>query len=157
MIEKIFIIAKKEFRSYFTSSMAYVLLFVTISVFNFFFFLLIDQNREASLRDMFLVIEFMFIFIIPLFTMKAFAEEKRTGTLEFLMTSPVTNGEIVLGKYIGNLLFVSLLIAMTIVYYLIIEFFSTIDIAPVISGYAGIWLEAAFFVAFGILDRKSVV
>ena len=150
-MKKILIIAKKELGSYFTSSMAYVILLLTISAFNFFFFLLIDQDREASLRDMFLLMEFMFIFIVPLLTMRTFAQEKQAGTLEFLMTSPVTNTEIVLGKYLGNLFFLSILIGLTLLYYAIIEFFSDTDTLAVIAGYSGIWLEAAFFSALGIL------
>ena len=67
-MNKILAIAKKELKSYFNSPIAYIVLIVTISVFNIFFFLIIDGDREASLRDIFKVMEFLFIFIVPLLT-----------------------------------------------------------------------------------------
>ena len=101
-MNKVFAIAKKELTAYFKLPIAYIVLILTISVFNVFFYMIIDQNREASLRDIFKVMEFMFVFLIPLLTMKIFSEEKLTGTIEFLMTSPITNTAIVLGKYLGS-------------------------------------------------------
>ena len=119
-MNKVIIIAKKELAAYFKSPIAYIILILTISIFNIFFFMIIDENREVSLRDVFKVMEFMFVFLAPLLTMKIFSEEKSTGTMEFLMTSPTTNTAIVLGKYLGSLIFFSLLLIMTAVYYLII-------------------------------------
>lgn len=136
---------------YFKSPVAYILLILTVSILNVFFFMIIDQNREVSLRDIFHVMEFMFIFIVPLMTMKMFSEEKATGTMEFLMTSPLTNIAIVLGKYIGVLAFFSILISMTFVYYGIIEYFGNPDRMTILSGYVGIWLEGAFFIAIGMM------
>ncbi len=150
-MNKIFIIAKKELKAYFNSPIAYIVLIITISIFNIFFFLIIDQNREAALRDVFKVMEFLFIFIVPLLTMKIFSEEKLSGTMEFLMTTPTTNTAIVLGKYLGSLIFMTLIIGMTMSYYLIIEIFGQPDRLAVLSGYLGIWLEAALFIAIGLL------
>ncbi len=87
-MNKIIALTKKELHSYFSSPIAYIILIATLSLFNILFFMVIDQNREVSLRDVFQVMEFMFIFIIPLLTMKLFAEEKANGTMEFLLTSP---------------------------------------------------------------------
>ncbi|MBU0693553.1 MAG: ABC transporter permease [Candidatus Omnitrophica bacterium] len=150
-MNKIFAIAGKELKAYFKSPIAYVVLIITISVFNIFFFLIIDGNREASLRDVFKVMEFLFIFIVPLLTMKTFAEEKSSGTMEFLMTTPTTNTAIVLGKYLGSLIFFTLIIAITLSYYFIIEFFSNPERLETLIGYVGIWLEGAFFIAIGVL------
>ncbi len=150
-MNKIVFIAKKELMSYFKSPVAYILLILTISILNVFFFMIIDQNREVSLRDVFHVMEFMFIFIVPLMTMKMFSEEKATGTMEFLMTSPLTNTAIVLGKYIGVLAFFSVLISMTFVYYGIIEYFGNPDRMTISTGYLGVWLEGAFFIAIGMM------
>ena len=74
-MKKIFAIAHKELGDFFKSPIAYIVLIITISVFNIFFFMIIDQNREADLREVFKVIEFMCIFFIPLLTMKVFSEE----------------------------------------------------------------------------------
>ena len=150
-MNKILVIAKKELKSYFHSPIAYIVLIITISVFNIFFFMIIDQSREATLRDIFKVMEFLFIFIIPLLTMKVFSEEKFTGTMEFLMTTPTTNTAIVLGKYLGSLIFFTLIIGLTSSYYFIIEFFGQPDRSAILAGYLGIWLEGALFLAIGIL------
>jgi ABC-2 type transport system permease protein len=153
-MHKAFVIAKKELAVYFKSPMAYIVLIITISVFNIFFYMIIDENREATLRDVFKVMEFMFVFLIPLLTMKIFAEEKLTGTMEFLMTTPTTNTVIVLGKYLGSLIFFTVIIAMTAVYYLIVEYFGQPDRLATLTGYIGIWLEGALFIAIGMLTSS---
>ncbi|MBU0469610.1 MAG: ABC transporter permease [Candidatus Omnitrophica bacterium] len=153
-MDKIFAIVKKELLVYFKSPIAYIVLIITISVFNTFFFTIIDQNKEATLRDVFLVMEFLFMFIIPLLTMKVFSEEKFSGTMEFLMTTPTSNTQIVLGKYIGSLLFFTSIIVFTFIYYLIIEMFGSPDKLAVLTGYLGIWLEGAFFIAIGVLTSS---
>ncbi|MCG2710718.1 MAG: ABC transporter permease [Candidatus Omnitrophica bacterium] len=154
-MSKIAAIAKKELKAYFKSPIAYIVLIITISIFNIFFFLIIDENREASLRDVFKVMEFLFIFIVPLLTMKIFAEEKSSGTMEFLMTTPTTNTAIVLGKYLGSLVFFTLIVAMTLSYYFIIEFFGQPDRLTILSGYLGVWLEGALFIAIGMLTSSG--
>ncbi|NQY63424.1 MAG: ABC transporter permease subunit [Alteromonadaceae bacterium] len=153
-MSKIIALAKKELRSSFSSPIAYIILIAMLSLFNIFFFMIIDQNREASLRDVFQVMEFMFIFLIPLLTMRLFSEEKSSGTIEFLMTAPLSNTMIVLGKYFGVLTFFSLLILVTTIYYAIIEYFSDPDPMSILSGYVGIWLEGAFFIAIGLLTSS---
>ncbi|MFT5760046.1 MAG: ABC-2 type transport system permease protein [Alteromonadaceae bacterium] len=153
-MNKIFALTKKELHSYFSSPIAYIILIAALSLFNILFFMIIDQNREVSLRDIFQVMEFMFIFIIPLLTMKLFAEEKANGTMEFLLTSPLTPTMIVLGKYLSMLVFYSLLIGLTGVYYFIVEYFGDPDPYSILSGYVGIWLEGAFFIAIGLLTSS---
>jgi len=125
-MNKILAIAKKELKTYFSSPVAYIVLIITISIFNIFFFMIIDQNREATLRDVFKAMEFLFIFIIPILTMKVFAEEKFTGTMEFLMTTPTSNTAIVLGKYLGSLIFFTLIVVLTLSYYFVIEFLANL-------------------------------
>ena len=150
-MDKVYFIAKKELASYFSSPIAYIILVLMISIFNIFFFMIIDEDREASLGTLFQLMEFMFIFLVPLITMRMFSEEKLTGTMEFLMTAPVTNTAIVLGKYIGVLLFFSMIIGMTFLYYGIIEYFGSPDKMTIFFGYFGIWLEGAFFVSIGMM------
>jgi len=145
------IIARKELGTYFKSPIAYIILTITISIFNIFFFVLLEQNREASLRDMFKLMEFMFVFIVPLLTMRLFCEEKRLGTIEFLMTSPTSNESIVLGKYLGSLLFFTSLILLTGTYYFILEYFVKMDRWAAFAGYLGIWLEGGLFISIGLL------
>ena len=160
-MNKMLAIARKELRNYIQSPIASIVLCVTIIIFNVFFYIIIDENREATLRDVFKVMEFMFIFIVPLLTMKALAEEKQTGTMEFLMTTPTSTETIVVGKYLGSLAFLSILILLTTVYYFIIEFYARIDRPAALVGYIGIWLEGAFFVAVGLMtsawSRNQIV
>ena len=153
-MNKISVIAKKELKAYFNSPIAYIVLIVTVSVFNIFFFLIIDQNKETTLRDVFKAMEFLFIFIAPLLTMKVFSEEKLSGTMEFLMTTPTTNTAIVLGKYLGSLMFFTLIIVITSSYYFIIEFFGQPDRLPLLAGYLGVWLEGALFIAIGTMTSS---
>lgn len=150
-MNKIWALTKKELHSYFSSPIAYIIIISMLSLFNIFFFLIIDQNREVSLREIFQLMEFMLVFFIPLLTMKLFSEEKSNGTMEFLLTAPLTHTMIVLGKYLSMLLFYSLLIALTATYYLIVQYFGSPDTASILSGYVGIWLEGAFFIAVGLL------
>ena len=150
-MNKIFALTKKELHGLFSSPVAYIILIVMLSLFNIFFFLSIDQNREVSLRDVFQLMEFMLVFFIPLLTMRLFSEEKSNGTMEFLLTAPLTHTMIVLGKYFSMLIFFSLLIGLTVIYYLIVEYFGDPDPFSMLSGYIGIWLEGAFFIAVGLL------
>jgi len=150
-MQKILVIAKKELSAYFKSPIAYILLVIAISIFNILFFVIIDQNKEATLRDIFLVMEFIFLFIIPLLTMKIFSEEKSSGTWEFLITTPTPVAAVVWGKYLGSLVFFSILIALTFIYYLIIEIFGQPDRFAVLTGYFGLWLEGAMFIAIGTM------
>lgn len=153
-MSKIIALAKKELQDYFSSPIAYLILIAMLSLFNIFFYLIISQNREVSLRETFQVMEFMFIFLVPLLTMKLFSEEKFTGTMEFLLTAPLTANMIVLGKYLGIMIFFSLLIGMTVIYYLIVEYYGNPDPFSILSGYIGIWLEGAFFIAIGLLTSS---
>mgnify|MGYP000007868330 FL=1 len=150
-MNKIFALTKKELHSFFSSPVAYIILIVMLSLFNTFFFLIIDQNREVSLRDVFQLMEFMLVFFIPLLTMRLFSEEKSNGTMEFLLTAPLTHTMIVLGKYFSMLIFFTLLIGLTLSYYFIVEYFGDPDPSSILSGYLGIWLEGAFFIAVGLL------
>lgn len=150
-MSKALAIARKEFCSCFSSAMAYIVLVLAGGIFSIFFFMIIDQDREAVLKSVFQAMEFMLLFIVPLLTMRTFAEERSCGTMELLRTAPLPTVSIVLGKYAGILAFYTILIAVTFVYYGIIEYFGTPDRGAVACGYAGIWLEGAFFVSVGIM------
>lgn len=153
-MHNVYFIAKKELSSYFKSSTAYLVLAMMISIFNIFFFAIIDQKQEASLRDVFMVMGFMLIFFAPIMTMRLFAEEKMTGTMEFLMTSPISNTAIVLGKYIGVLTLFTLMMSITVLYYFVIEYFGSPDRMTLLSGYIGVWLEGALFLAIGLMTSS---
>lgn len=153
-MDKILTILNKELKVTFCSPIAYILLCIAMVIFNVFFFIIIDQNREATLRDMFVLMEFMLVFMIPLISMKSIAQEKEIGTMEFLMTTPTTNTAIVTGKYLGVLGFLSIMILMTVPYYFIMEIYGDPDRLAMLLGYFGIWLEGAFFLAIGVMTSS---
>lgn len=144
-------IALKELKSFFTSPIAYVVGFVAVAIFNVFFYLLIDQNQEASLRDIVSVMEFMNVFFIPLLTMRLLSEERSQGTLELLLTTPTRTWSIVRGKFLGTWIFVSLLMSVVWVYFGIMTVFSKPDPAETLSGWLGLLLESGFFIAVGMM------
>lgn len=160
-MNKIWFIAVKELKSFFNSPLAFIVIALMVAIFNVFFYMIIDQSREASLKDVFVVIDFMLVFLAPMLTMRLFSEEKMNGTMEFLMTAPLTKTSIVLGKYLGVLMLFSILIAITLIYYVILEYFGTPDRLVLLTGYLGVWLEGAFFLSIGLLTsawtRSQVV
>ncbi|MBF0384488.1 MAG: ABC transporter permease subunit [Candidatus Omnitrophica bacterium] len=149
-MRKIFAIAVKELKTYFMSPSAYIILIICVAIFNFFFFVIIDENREATLRDVFLAMHFIFMTVIPIITMKVFSEEKASGTLEFLLTTPTTPSTIVLGKYLGSGIFLSIIIAVSSVYLFILEVFGSPDILSSLCGYLGVLLQGCAAVAIGV-------
>lgn len=151
---KIWSVARKELLSYFKSPIAYIILILIIAIFNVFFYMIIDQAKEVSLKSVFQVMEFMFIFLVPMLTMRIFAEERSSGTMELLLTSPLTNGAIVLGKYLGVAIFLSIVIVLTGVYFIIMECFGHPDRVTMLTGYIGIWLEGMFFLAVGMMTSS---
>ncbi len=149
-MKKVLAITFKELASYFKSPMAYIVTIIAMVIFNVFFYLIINENREAYLTDVFKVMEFMFVFIIPILTMKIFAEEKQTGTMEFLLTTPTSVGQIVCGKFLGSLVFFSIIVGLTKIYEIILLVYGKPDVLAMCTGYLGIWLEGALFIAIGV-------
>jgi ABC-2 type transport system permease protein len=151
IMNKIRAILNKELESYFKSPIAYVVVFIGIAIFNVFFFMIIDENREATLRDMFTLIQFMFVFFVPIVTMRTLAEEREQGTLEFLLTTPTSPRQIVIGKFLGSFIFLSLLTLVVVPYYIVLTFFSHPDFGTFLSGLVGILFESALFISIGLL------
>ena len=96
-------IAGKELRSYFVSPVAYVIVAFWLVATGFFFWRSVDVTNEASLRDVFSVVTILLLLISPALTMRLLAEELRTGTLELLLTAPVRDWSVVIGKFLGAL------------------------------------------------------
>lgn len=144
------IITKRELKSYFTSPIAYIVtgLFLIISGVLFFstFFL---QGR-ADLRQFFGNLPLLLSFFIPALTMRIFAEEKRVGSIETLMTLPVTEIDVVLGKTLASFFGTLIMIAPTLFYVLTAEIFGSPDYGPIIGGYIGSIFLCACFTSIGI-------
>ena len=163
-------IAGREIRSIFTTPVAYVLFAVFLVFSGFIFFLslrsflaaiqqiqtfqlfhLLEQfNLNQSLIEPTLGIQsFVFLLLIPLLTMRAFAEERANGTLELLLTSPLTIWEIVLGKYLAILAVLAILVALAALYPMLLFFFGDPELLQTLAGLIGLFLYGAAFAAIG--------
>src|SRR5688572_11931612 len=152
-------IAKREFRSYFDSPIAYVVICLSFVALGLLFFLYRGgfwQADEASLEQMFFYVPAgLSALVVPVITMRLLAEEKRSGTLEMLITLPVRDSDVILGKYLGALGLVLVLVLATLVYPVAMFRFpwalGPLDMGPVLSGYLGLILFSMASVAIGLL------
>jgi ABC-2 type transport system permease protein len=144
-------IARREFRSYFNSPAAYIvavlfLLVVTIMFWNTFFL-----EQRASVRRLFSWIYGVSVFVAPALTMGLIAEERRTGTLELLITYPVRDAEVVVGKYLGALGMYTVLLVLTLPQVFWVSSLGQLDWGPVGAGYLGLFLSGGAYLAIGVL------
>ncbi|MBC7810458.1 MAG: ABC transporter permease subunit [Burkholderiales bacterium] len=148
------IVLQRELSAYLTSPVTYLisaaLLFLTGFVFNNNLVLSITV-APASPASVPLFLSFTMVFFAPLLTMRMFAEEKREGTLELLLTAPVSDLEIVLGKFLGAWVFFSLLLLVTLSYQVILSTITQPDYGIALSSYLGIWLYGGATLAVGLL------
>jgi len=145
-------IALKEMKTYFASPVAYVVSVVFLTITGYFFGTgLAGPFPEATLRGFFLQGSFILVIIAPLLTMRLLAEEAKLGTLELLLTNPVRDWEVVLGKYLASLAIFAAMLALTLYYPLVLFWFGDPDIGPIITGYLGYLLLGASTLAIGLL------
>ncbi|MCI0707295.1 MAG: ABC transporter permease subunit [Ignavibacteriae bacterium] len=143
-------IFKKELRSYFNSAVAYVVIVVFLGIVGWFHSNSLFLNNVASLRLMFDIVPMVFLFIIPAITMRLLSEEKKSGTIELLVTKPLSDTEIVLGKFLAAWALVGITLVPTLVYYITVASLGNIDHGPVLGGYFGLLLMAGVFIAIGL-------
>jgi ABC-2 type transport system permease protein len=161
---------KKEMRLYFVSPIAYVVLAIFALIAGWFFynvfayFTLISMQAamnpmmardltvtDGVLRPLFQNISVILLFLLPLLTMRLFAEEKRSGTIELLLTYPVRDGEVLLGKYLAALGVFLGMLTLTLVYPALVAWTAQLEWGPLVTGYIGLVLEGAVFLAIGVL------
>lgn len=154
-------IAQKELNTYFSSPVAYVVTAFFMLVMGYFFYLLLVLTREASLRGLFGNMAVILLFVTPFLTMRLLAEEQRMGTIELLLTSPVRDWQVVLGKFLGALAFLLFMLALTLFYPLLLSRLGAPDWGPMASGYLGIVLIGATCLAVGLfassLSQNQIV
>jgi len=152
---------KKELAAYFLSPLAYVVMIFFLVVFGFSFWILVNVLVEGPagtsvMRELFGSLFFWITLLVaaPVLTMRLFTEEKTSGTLETLMTAPVTDAEVVLAKYFGALGFYLVLWLPTAGYAVVLRAFSPlsapVDLGPMMSGYLGAGLVGAFYLSVGV-------
>lgn len=143
-------IIHKELRGYFNSPLAYIFMTVFLVITTWFYFrsfFLIDQ---AAMRPFFTFLPWIFLFLIPSVTMRLWAEEQKMGTIESLLTSPVTEWEAVLGKFFASLAFLLLTLMLSGIIPVILFFIGQPDWGTIVSGYFGATLLGAAYLAIGL-------
>jgi ABC-2 type transport system permease protein len=153
-----FSIFKKEIRQFFSSLIGYIAISVFLIVLSMFLWIFPDSNildfGYATLDSFFGLAPYVFIFLIPAITMRSFAEEINTGTIELLSTRPVTELDIILGKYFAALLLVFVSIIPTFIYFYTVYALASpvgnVDVGGILGSYFGLFFLGAVFVAIGI-------
>jgi ABC-2 type transport system permease protein len=145
-------VARKELASSFNTPIAYIVV-IAFLVFTSVWLFYLNQffsHNEASLRIFFQVIPTVFVFLIPALTMRSWAEERRSGTLEILLTLPFREGEVVMGKFLGCLALVALMIVLTVPLPLSLSRLGAFDAGQIFGQYVGVFLVGSAGVALGL-------
>ena len=166
---RIWAIFKKELLLYFTSPVAWVVFTIVLLVGGYFFYSIFafftlasmqsamnpqmgrDLNvTDSVMRPLFSNISVILLLLMPLVTMRLFAEERRSGTIELLLTYPVRDGAVLAGKYLAALVLYAIMIGLTVLYPGIVVYFARLEWGPVLTGYLGLLLMGATFIAVGV-------
>lgn len=170
-MRNIFTIAGKELRGYFVSPMGWVVMGLFALLFGYFFIAYLEsfvqQSMQSSMgggpvnvnqgmiRGVLGNASVLILFLLPMITMRAYAEEKRSGTIELLLTSPVSDIQIVAGKFLGALGFYAALLAVTLLDIAILFIFGNPEWKPVMTGYLGLLLMGSCFISIGLFVSST--
>ena len=152
-MNQIFILAKRELQTFFDSLIAYILLVVFLGLSGFFTWLYgsdVFLMGQATMQPFFSIAYWTLFFFIPALTMKMFAEEKKTGTLELLLTKSISDWQVVLGKFFACLALIAIALFLTLPYYFTIWAIGPIDHGAVWSGYLGTLLMSMAYIGIGL-------
>jgi ABC-2 type transport system permease protein len=166
-VRNILAIAGKELRSYFASPIAYVIIGLFALLFSRFFYayLMVFVQRSSGMmgggganninqemiRYVLMNSAVIILFVMPMITMRTYSEEKRSGTIELLLTSPLTDLEIIVGKFLGAMGLYCAMLAVTVAYMGILFFYGNPEWRPVVAGYLGLVLLGGCFISVGLL------
>jgi ABC-2 type transport system permease protein len=154
-------IFKKEFRSYFVSPIAYIVIAIFLLVTGWFFFATFFLIGQANLRNFFSLLPIIFSFVIPAITMRLVSEELNIGSYEILLTMPVTLSDVVIGKFLAAVAFVIAMLVPTLAYPITVAALGQLDWGPVVGGYIGAILLGSAFSAIGLfasaLTRNQII
>ncbi|MBS1516897.1 MAG: ABC transporter permease subunit [Bacteroidetes bacterium] len=149
-MKNILTIFKKELRSYFNSPVAYIVIVVFLIITGWFFTSNLFIGGVVTMRNVFDIIPFIFLFFIPAISMRTFSEEKKSGTIELLLTKPISDMDIVLGKFFSTLTLTAIAIAFTLFYVVSLTFLGPIDTGSIIGAYIGLLLMSGVYIGIGI-------
>ena len=162
-------IAQKELKGYFASPIAYVVIGFFALMFGYFYWALLGffveqsarmmglqggptQNvNEQMIRPVFMNASVLLLFTLPMVTMRTYSEEKRSGTIELLLTSPITDFQIIVGKFLGAMGLYAAMLAVTFIHMGVLWAFGTPEWKPLVTGYLGLLLMGGCFVSVGLL------
>jgi ABC-2 type transport system permease protein len=156
-------IARRELTSYFYSPIAYVAMAVFLLACGFLFWDDFQPGQIAGMRNLFDWMVWLLVSVVPLLSMGLMAQEWSTGTIETLMTAPLDETDVVLGKFLGSYGFFLVMLCPTLLYVAVLALYANprIDFGPIISGYLGIILVGGLFTSIGLLcsslTRSQVV
>jgi ABC-2 type transport system permease protein len=168
-VSNILAIAQKELKAYFASPIAYVIIGLFALVFGFFYYIGVaffvqqsaqmmglqggpTQNvNEQVIRPMFLNASVILLFVLPMITMRTYSEEKRSGTIELLLTSPLTDVQIIMGKFLGAMALYTAMLAVTLIHIGVMFALGDPEWKPVATSYLGLLLMGGTFIAIGLL------
>ncbi|MBN1879509.1 ABC transporter permease [bacterium] len=146
----IYAIFKREFRSYFDSPIGYIFITVFLVLTGWLFYSSFFILNYSSLRGFFELLPWMFLFFVPAVTMRLWAEEKKLGTMELLMTLPVRDIDVVIGKFLASFCFLTLTILLTFPLVISVVQLGNPDMGPIIGGYLGAILMGGAYLAIGM-------
>ncbi|GAB4255004.1 MAG: ABC transporter permease [Saprospiraceae bacterium] len=147
------IIAKRELNANFDSLIAYIILVLFLGFTGYFTWFGgsdIFYRKQADLVVFFAVAKWTLFFFIPAITMRQFAEERRTGTIELLLTKNVTERQVVLGKFLASFLIVAVALACTLPFYISVSMLGNVDHGAILMGYLGLLLLSAAYISIGL-------
>jgi ABC-2 type transport system permease protein len=154
-------IFNKEFKSYFVSPIAYIVISVFLIIIGWLFFSTFFLDRQANLTRFFNLLPVAFAFVVPAVTMRLFSEEINIGSYELLLTLPVTFRDIIVGKFLASVAFIGVMLIPTFAYALTTAILGKLDWGPVLGGYLGALLLGGTYSSIGILassiTRNQVV
>ena len=159
-MKQTFNITKKELREYFSSPVAYIVIGVFALIVGVYFSRNVFVDNQANLRKLFEFIPLVWIVIIPALTMRSFAEEIKNGTLEVLMTLPVTKLQIIFGKFLSNLVVALFMLLSTLPAFITVNYLGNPDIGQTITAYIGLLLVASVYIIIGLaisLNSKNQI
>ncbi|MGD9364097.1 MAG: ABC transporter permease subunit [Desulfobacteraceae bacterium] len=155
------LIFNKEFKDYFISPIAYIVIAIFLFVTGWLFFSKFFIYGQVDLRLFFNLLPFIFAFVVPAITMRLFSEELNVGSYEILLTMPVTFRDIIVGKFLAGVAFVAAILIPTLAYPIFISFFGDLDWGVVAGSYLGSILLGAAYVAIGLfassLTRNQII
>jgi ABC-2 type transport system permease protein len=145
------ILLLKEERAVFSSPIAYVLVSVFVLLMGYTFTVTLFLNKVATLVHMFFQMSVLFLLMVPAITMRLLAEERKTGTIELLLTAPVIEIQIVLAKFLASMTLILVMLTLSASYAVVLGIYGEPDWGPIHSGYLGLVLQGSALVALGLL------